>query len=284
MTTTTITRFAPSPTGLLHIGHAHAALFAARKGGIFHLRIEDIDQTRSDAAYEQGIFDDLAWLGLDWPRPVMRQSERFDAYRTALATLESMGLLYPCFCTRKDIAAEVARMVSAPHGPEGALYPGTCKTLSQDERAAKTASGAPYALRLDTAKAVAQAGTLEWYDEGRGIQRARPDMLGDVVLARKDMPASYHLCVCVDDAAQGITLVTRGEDLFHATHMHRLIQHLLGLPVPRWHHHDLIADEAGKRLAKRNDALSLKSLRDQGLTAQAVIALVENSPRCLSAD
>ncbi len=277
---TVITRFAPSPTGLLHIGHAHAALFAARAGHVFHVRIEDIDQTRSNAQYEQGMFDDLAWLGLDWPKPVMRQSERFDAYRAALDTLQGLGVLYPCFCTRKDIAAEIARMASAPHGPEGALYPGTCRNLTQAQRDEKLAQGAPYALRLDTAKAMEIAGSMQWQDLARGYQHAQPQLLGDVVLARKDMPASYHLCVCVDDAAQGITLVTRGEDLFHATHMHRLIQQLLKLPVPQWHHHDLIADDTGKRLAKRSDALSLKALRDLGRTPADIIRMLEQAPRC----
>lgn len=277
---TVITRFAPSPTGLLHIGHAHAALFAARAGHVFHVRIEDIDQTRSNAQYEQGMFDDLAWLGLDWPKPVMRQSERFGAYSAALDTLQGLGVLYPCFCTRKDIAAEIARMASAPHGPEGALYPGTCRNLTQAQRDEKMAQGAPYALRLDTAKAMEIAGSMQWQDLARGYQHAQPQLLGDVVLARKDMPASYHLCVCVDDAAQGITLVTRGEDLFHATHMHRLIQQLLKLPVPQWHHHDLIADDTGKRLAKRSDALSLKALRDLGRTPADIIRMLEQAPRC----
>lgn len=266
----TITRFAPSPTGRLHIGHAYSALFAygraMESGGRFVLRIEDIDAGRCRPEYEDGIYEDLSWLGMAWETPIRRQSEHMDDYRAALGRLEEGGLLYPCFCTRKEIQAEIARAPSAPHGPEGYLYPGTCRALGATERADKIASGIPYALRLDIAKAHAQTGPLTWLDRAKGLQTAAPEMLGDIVLARKDAPASYHLCVTLDDHLQEITLVTRGEDLFHATHMHRLLQELLGLNVPEWHHHKMLLDGEGKRFAKRNNAVTLQHLRETGKT------------------
>ncbi len=270
-----ITRFAPSPTGWLHLGHAFAALFAfeaaRQRGGRFLVRLEDIDQARVRPEYESAIFDDLAWLGLSWEEPVWRQSQRFDAYRDALAKLDALGVLYPCFCTRKEIQDEIAGAGQAPHGPDGPLYPGTCSARSAMERQERAASGLPFALRLDVAKAAALASReLFWEDLGRGEQRARPDVFGDVVLARKETPASYHLSVVVDDAAQGVTLVTRGEDLLAATNLHRLLQDLLGLPVPQWQHHRLITDESGRRLAKRDDARSLRAMREQGWTAERV--------------
>ena len=263
-----VTRFAPSPTGWLHLGHAYAALFAheeaRRASGRFLIRMEDIDQTRVRPEYEAAIFEDLAWLGLEWEDPVRKQSEHFDDYRAALEKLSSLGVLYPCFCTRKEIQDEIARAGQAPHGPDGPLYPGICRTLGADERERRIASGQPYALRLDVVKAVALIGRdLSWEDIDRGRQKADPAIFGDVVLARKETPTSYHLAVVVDDALQGITLVTRGEDLFEATHLHRLLQELLSLPVPQWRHHRLITDENGKRLAKRDDARSLRSLREQ---------------------
>ena len=269
---TVVTRFAPSPTGLLHLGHAHAALFAQRaaaaKGGRFLLRIEDIDTGRCRPEFEAAIHEDLAWLGLDWEAPVVRQSDRFAAYAEALGTLEARGLIYPCFCTRKEIQAEIAGAGQAPHGPDGPLYPGTCKRLGGDERRARRAAGRPYALRLDVETAAATAGALAWVEHGRSLAgasvRAEPGVHGDVVLARKDVPVSYHLAVTLDDAAQGVTLVTRGEDLAPATHVHRLLQALLGLPVPEWHHHGLLADTAGRRLAKRDDARSIRALREAG--------------------
>jgi len=281
---TLVTRFAPSPTGLLHLGHAHAALFAGRvaraAGGRFLLRIEDIDQGRCRPEYEAAITEDLRWLGLDWEEPVMRQRGRFAAYGHALDRLRDRGLLYPCFCTRKEIQREIAGAGQAPHGPDGPLYPGTCRGLGEDERQARIAAGRAYALRLDTTKAMAMAvamaavGPLTWIEHGRGLDGAavpaEPHIHGDVVLARKDVPASYHLAVTLDDAEQGITLVTRGEDLAPATHIHRLLQALLDLPVPAWHHHALIADAAGRRLAKRDDARSIRSLREQGLSAAEV--------------
>ena len=261
-----VTRFAPSPTGLLHLGHAFAAVFAyqAAAGGSFLVRLEDIDLTRSRPDYETAIFADLSWLGLQWQQPVRKQSEHFDDYRTALAKLEALGLLYPCFCTRRDIA----NAGQAPQGPDGPLYPGTCRSLRAQERADRIASGVPYALRLHVEKASQQAGsTLLWRDLDHGEFVATPAIFGDVVLARKETPASYHLSVVVDDALQGITLVTRGEDLLPATHLHRLLQHLLDLPVPQYRHHRLIVDEEGRRLAKRDNARSIQSLRESGWTA-----------------
>jgi glutamyl-Q tRNA(Asp) synthetase len=266
--TDTVTRFAPSPTGLLHIGHAYSAWVgwrAARQaGGRFLLRIEDIDEGRCRPEFEAAIREDLAWLGLDWDGPVWRQSERLPVYAAALERLRAMGVLYPCFCTRKDIQAEIARIGSAPHGPDGPLYPGTCRGLSEAERAARLAAGVPHALRLDVAKAAALAGPLAWLDRDAGRRQACPELLGDAVLARKDLATSYHLSVVVDDAAQGVTLVTRGLDLFHATHLHRLLQALLGLPEPDYLHHRLLTDAAGARLAKRTDAASIRALRQAG--------------------
>ena len=272
-----VTRFAPSPTGLLHLGHAHSALFAWRAaraaGGRFLLRIEDIDGPRCTPAFAQAIEQDLAWLGLSWERPVMRQSTRMADYGAALDRLRAEGLLYPCFCSRKDIRAEIARAASAPHGPNGPLYPGTCRDLSEDERRARIAGGAPHALRLDAARASAAAGPLTWTDRAAGKTTATAEAHGDVVLARKEIATGYHLAVTLDDAAQGVTLVTRGADLFPTTHVHRLLQALLGLPVPEWHHHALLTDESGERLAKRNDALSLRTLREAGKTPAEVRAM-----------
>ncbi len=280
------TRFAPSPSGYLHLGHAFAALFAARaagRGGRFLLRLEDIDGSRARPAFEAAIFEDLAWLGLAWETPVWRQSERLAAYATALEQLKARGLLYPCFCTRKEIAAEIARAGAAPHGPAEAAYPGICRDLSATERAERLAAGVPYALRLDLEQALSAAesqhgGSLTWHDRGRGDQPCDPRPQGDVVLARKDIATSYHLAVVVDDAAQGITLVTRGADLFEASHVHRLLQALLDLPVPEYHHHRLITDDSGARLAKRSDALAIRHLRQEGLSPQDVIAMTGFEP------
>lgn len=274
-----VTRFAPSPTGWLHLGHAYAAVFAQERseGGRFLIRLEDIDGTRARPEYEGAIFEDLAWLGLEWEVPVRRQSDHFEDYREALMKLEGLGVLYPCFCTRREIQEEIVRAGNAPQGPDGPLYPGTCRSRSAEERERRMAAGEQYALRLDVAKAAGLAAEdLEWTDRGRGVFKARPDVFGDVVLARKDTPASYHLAVVVDDALQGITLVTRGEDLLEATHLHRLLQALLGLPVPEWWHHGLIVDENGKRLAKRDDARSLRSLREAGWTAERVRGMMKS--------
>ena len=263
-----VTRFAPSPTGLLHVGHAHAALFAERAartgGGHMILRIEDIDAGRCRPEFEAAIYQDLAWLGLAWEEPVRRQSEHMDDYAGALARLDGLGLLYPCFCTRQEVAAEIARAGHAPHGPDGPLYPGTCRGLAPETRGTKKAAGTPSALRLDTNRAAEMAGPLDWHDGAAGTAAAEPRLFGDVVLARKDTPASYHLAVTLDDHLQGVTLVTRGQDLFAATHLHRLLQALLGLDVPRYHHHLMLANEAGQRLAKRDGGLTIQSLRDAG--------------------
>ena len=272
-----VTRFAPSPTGLLHLGHAHSALFAWRAarqaGGRFLLRIEDIDRGRCRPEFESAILEDLAWLGLSWDEPVRRQSEHLDDYRAALDRLAERGLVYPCFCTRKEIRAEIARAGRAPHGPEGPLYPGLCRGLPADEGRSRIAGGEAHALRLDLARALESVGDLAWEDLGEGFIEATPEILGDVVLARKDVPTSYHLAVTWDDALQGVTLVTRGADLLPATHVHRLLQALLGLPTPTWHHHALIEDESGKRLAKRHDALSIRALRAAGRSPAEVRAL-----------
>ena len=268
-TGTFVTRFAPSPTGRLHKGHAFSALLAYERaqseGGRFLLRIEDIDTTRCKPEFVEGIFEDLAWLGLTWEQPVRRQSEHFDDYTAALEKLKTMGLAYPCFCTRKDIEAEIAGAGAAPHGPDGPIYPGICRHLSAQERDAKIAEGIPHAWRLDLATALAQISEpLEWRDERKGTITATPEELGDVVLARKDTPTSYHLSVVVDDGLQGITHIIRGEDLFHATHIHVVLQRLLGLATPVYHHHGLMLDEHGQRFAKRNKSVTLESLRESG--------------------
>lgn len=269
-----VTRFAPSPTGLLHLGHALAALAAwesaRRAGGTFLLRIEDIDRTRCRAEFEDELEADLRWLGLDWPEPVRRQSEHLGEYAEALDRLRELGVIYPCFCTRAEIEREVAAMVSAPHGPEGALYPGTCRMMSAAERNDRLATGARPAWRLDVARASALAGPLEWFDRRFGRHPARPESLGDVVLARKDIGTSYHLAVVVDDAAQGVTLVTRGDDLLACTPLHRLLQHLLKFPVPEWAHHPLVCDASGRRLAKRDHDASLRTLRESGVTPAGI--------------
>lgn len=279
-----VTRFAPSPTGRLHLGHAFAALFAhdaARAAdGRFLLRIEDIDARRCRAEFVAGIFEDLAWLGLIWEEPVRRQSEHLADYAAALGQLQEMGVIYPCFCTRKDIAAEIERAGAAPHGPEGALYPGLCRHLSDEERRKRLDSGAPYALRLDVDRARRLVpAPLFFEDAAAGKVAAQPELLGDVVLARKDAPTSYHLAVTVDDAIQGVALVTRGLDLFHATHIQRLLQALLGLPSPRYHHHPLLLDDAGHRFAKRDRAATLEALRRSGTTPQGVRRLIAAARR-----
>lgn len=277
---TEITRFAPSPTGYLHLGHAHSALFAARAagaGGRFILRIEDIDVGRCRPEFTDAIFEDLAWLGLEWAEPVRRQSQHMDDYQAALDALAAKDLLYPCFCTRKDIEAEIAAAGSAPHeipaGPDGYHYPGTCRRLTMTERKTRLDAGESHALRLKVDDAAAGAGPLMWVDRNRGAQKATPAIFGDVVLARKDTPTSYHLAVTVDDALQGVTLVTRGRDLFPASHLHRLLQALLGLPVPEYRHHGLIDGPDGRRLAKRDQAATLRQLRDSGTTAAEVRAM-----------
>ena len=273
-----VTRFAPSPTGYLHLGHVRSALegwrAARQAGGRFLLRLEDIDHTRCRAEYAAAIVEDLAWLGLDWDGPIRRQSEHFADYRAALVRLEDEGLLYPCFCTRRAIQAEIDRAGAAPQGEMGAPYPGTCRGLGAAGRAEKRRLAPGYALRLDVAAAIARCGPLAWREDGRRVE-AQPALHGDIVLARKEMPTSYHLAVTVDDALQGVSLVTRGADLFAATHIHRLLQALLGLPTPQYRHHPLLTDAAGRRLAKRDRALAIRAMRQAGITPAEIIAAAD---------
>ncbi len=296
-----ITRFAPSPTGRLHMGHAYSAIaahdFARARGGRFLLRIEDIDGTRSRAEHVDTILADLRWLGLGWDGEVLFQSARLDAYQAALDDLRGRGLIYPCFCTRADIAASA----SAPHGPEGLVYPGTCRGLvapdlaqphcwrldmeaalsSLDRHPRESGGPSPAGEPHRTGAADGQSGRwapafagvteeLSFTDSRHGTIAADPAAHGDVVLARKDAPASYHLAVTIDDAAQGVTDVVRGEDLLPATHVHRLLQELLGLPVPRYHHHQLLTGPDGERLAKRHGAPTLATLREGGVDGRAL--------------
>lgn len=270
------TRFAPSPTGHLHLGHAFSALFAAQRGARFLLRLEDIDTTRCRPEYATGILEDLAWLGLPRHGPVRVQSAHAAEHRAALQRLRPW--LYPCFCTRADIAAAAG----APQGPAGAVYPGTCRGLPAAEAARSIAAGEPHAWRLDVARA-AEGLVLHATDLGRGRFRCEPAAHGDVVLARKDAGLSYHLCCAWDDAAQGVSLVTRGEDLLPATDIQRLLQARLGLPEPLYEHHRLITDAQGRRLAKRDHDLTLRQMRERGLTPDDVHALLgqlqANRPR-----
>jgi glutamyl-Q tRNA(Asp) synthetase len=271
---TAVSRFAPSPTGYLHVGHARAAMFAAAAGRRFLVRIEDIDRGRCRPEFEAAIIEDLAWLGLAWEQPVRRQSQHFDDYRAAVETLRRRELVYPCFCTRADIQREIARAVDAPHGPDGALYPGTCRDLAPAQGRARIEAGEGYALRLRMDAAVAESGPLTWHDRARGEQRARPEIFGDVVIARKDVPTSYHLACTWDDALQGITIVTRGEDLFAATHVHRQLQALLDLPTPEYHHHGLLLGPDGRKFSKRDQAPTLRALRAAGTTSAEVKAMI----------
>ena len=278
------TRFAPSPTGPLHLGHAYSAMIAARDaqslGGQFLLRIEDIDQSRSRPHWEEQIYDDLAWLGLEWPTPVMRQSDRKGAYEAAVAQLTKMSLTYPCTCRRADIeTAAGAPQEGVPQfGPDGRIYPGTCRTRSFPEPQ-------DHVVRLNVAKALERAGDLAFTEVGplhNGKHRLDPDDLlsgvGDVILVRRGMAASYHLAVVVDDAAQKITQVTRGADLWDATKIHVLLQSLLGFPTPHYHHHDLIRDDAGKRLAKRDDARAIATYRAEGAEPADIYRMVGLKP------
>jgi glutamyl-Q tRNA(Asp) synthetase len=259
-------RFAPSPTGYLHLGHAYSAWMAWRRADFLFLRLEDIDATRCRPEFGAAIEEDLRWLGLDWEGEVRVQSAHMAEYAASLGRLRQRGLLYPCFCSRADIA----RASAAPHGAEG-LYPGTCRYFSEAERAERIAADAQYALRLNTTAASAQAGPLKFFEEGAGWIEARPEHLGDAVLARKDTPASYHLCVVHDDALQNITHVIRGEDLREATHMHVLLQNLLELPTPVYAHHRLLTGPDGKRLAKRDHAATLREMRAAGTTAATIL-------------
>lgn len=287
-----ITRFAPSPTGYLHLGHAYAALKAwdAAQDGGFVLRIEDLDRGRSRPQYVQALFDDLAWLGVRWGEPVVFQSARTAAYRQALASLTDRGLTYPCFCTRTGIAAaqggdrspapDIAAAAAAPHlsAQPAPVYPGTCRELPAAERQRRLQRGESHALRLDVGRAIRlpEVQDLHFLEHGENAGSApaavpvQPQELGDIVLARKDLPAAYHLAVVVDDAFQGVTLVTRGEDLQPATHVQRLLQGLLGLPAPEYAHHRLVLDAQGRKLSKRDQAQTLRALRAGGYTPAAV--------------
>ena len=277
-------RFAPSPNGYLHLGHAYSALLnadlARQSGGRLLLRIEDIDPARCRPEYEAAIYQDLGWLGIIWQQPVRRQSEHLAEYRAALDTLTGLGLVYPSFESRAEIARLVAQQDQAgewPRDPDGApLYPGIAKQLSASERARLIEQGAPYALRLDMAAALARAGELTWSEQGegpageRGRIMARPQAWGDVILARKETPTSYHLSVVIDDALQGVSEVVRGMDLFHATSVHVLLQHLLGLPQPAYRHHRLLMDDSGHKLSKSTQATGLRELREAGVTPDEV--------------
>jgi glutamyl-Q tRNA(Asp) synthetase len=278
-----VTRFAPSPTGYLHLGHAYSAQFAhdaARFcGGKFLLRIEDIDLGRCRAEFTESIFEDLAWLGLRYEQPVRRQSEHLRVYEQAIEWLWEEGLVYPCFCTRKQVKVEVEEAGRAPHGPSGEpIYPGTCRHLAPAERQIRMDRGEPFAWRLNVGAALERTGPLSWFDCRAGEVAADPLSLGDIVLGRKDVRTSYHLAVTIDDALQGVTLVTRGEDLFHATHIHRLLQAVLGLKTPRYYHHNLIVDRTGQRMSKRNRAVTLRHFRDTGHRVEQLFENITASP------
>lgn len=277
-------RFAPSPNGYLHLGHAYSALInhemARALAGTLLLRIEDIDTARCRPEFEQAIYEDLHWLGLSWEEPVRRQSEHFDAYAEALTHLDRQGLVYPCFCSRSEVAGALTAEPDWPRDPDGSpLYPGTCRHLTHAQRAERLAAGRPAALRLDMTAALKRVQErtgqkFGWREYGRGMQgrevMADPALWGDAVLSRKDIPASYHIAVVVDDALQGVTDVVRGEDLFQATSLHRLLQILLDLPAPCYHHHELLRDAAGRKLSKSLRAKSLRTLRHEGLSPEQV--------------
>jgi glutamyl-Q tRNA(Asp) synthetase len=287
-----IFRFAPSPNGYLHLGHAYSALLnfdmARAAGGRLLLRIEDIDRTRCQPEFEAAIYEDLAWLGVEWEQPVRRQSEHFEDYRAALGKLDAMRLTFPSFETRAELAHRVADRESHarwPRDPDGVpLYPGTARLMPESEREARIAAGEPYAIRLDMAAAQDWAGPLRWTEVGAGPVgesgevAAQPEAWGDVVLGRKDTPTSYHLSVVVDDALQGVTDVARGQDLFRSTSVHRLLQALLGLPVPVYHHHRLILDADGRKLSKSTQSTGLHELRAQGMTPHDIRRLVGLDP------
>ena len=281
-------RFAPSPNGYLHLGHAYSALLnfdsARRSGGRFLLRIEDIDTIRCRPEFETAIYEDLGWLGIAWEEPVRRQSDHLVRYREAVAILSAEGLIYPAFESRAEIARLVAQEEAGgpwPRDPDGApLYPGVAKSLSSDARARLLGSDTPYALRLDMAAACARTGDLGWTERGEGPDgetgavAARPEAWGDVILARKEAPTSYHLSVVIDDALQGVTEVLRGRDLFWSTSVHRLLQRLLGLPQPAYRHHRLILDDGGRKLSKSTQATGLRELRAGGATPADIRRLV----------
>lgn len=274
------TRFAPSPTGLLHLGHAFSALtveeFARTHQGELLLRIEDTDHTRCRPEFEQAIFEDLKWLGLNWPEPVRRQSEHLDIYQRFVTALTDRGLTYPCFCSRKEILSKTAEN-NAPIGPDGPLYPGTCRNLSENQVHAHMGEGHPHVFRLDLQKAIAEVTQpLEFFESGIGPKGetgslvADPEIAGDIVLARKGSTTSYHVSVVVDDHLQGISDVVRGQDLFYATHIHRLLQMLWEFEPPNYHHHPLLRDDTGRRFSKKDKDLSLRSMRNAGISPDQV--------------
>jgi glutamyl-Q tRNA(Asp) synthetase len=273
-------RFAPSSNGYLHLGHAYSAMLnfvmARAAGGRLLLRIEDIDIERCRFEFERAIYEDLGWLGVSWETPVRRQSEHFPEYESALAKLSAQGLIYPCFCSRRDIIDAAAGRTGWPRDPDGSpLYPGICKHLSREERQRRILAGEPAALRIDMEAAIAKAGShLDWREMGPDSQArdvaAQPSLWGDAMLSRKDIPASYHIAVVVDDALQGVTDVVRGEDLFMATGLHRLLQVLLDLPAPSYRHHALLRDASGRKLSKSSSAKPIRALREEGFSPAAV--------------
>lgn len=276
---TVVTRFAPSPTGELHLGSAYSARIAWRRardaGGTFLVRIEDIDIRRCRREYETAMLADLRWLGLAWDGEVRRQSDHFADYGRVMDRLDARGLVYPCFCTRADIAAST----TAPHpttmGPDGPLYPGTCRHLSNEERRRRIAAGIEHCMRFDCARAAEQAGAYSFHDETLGWIEGQPLLMGDFVIARKDTPTSYHLSVTVDDHLQGVTLVTRGIDLLPSTHVHALLQKLLGYAAPQYAHHPLLTDASGRRFAKRDRDLTIRALRESGRTPAEVFEMID---------
>ncbi len=286
--TNRVFRFAPSSNGYLHLGHAYSALLnfdmARAAGGRFLLRIEDIDIERCRFEFEQAIYEDLGWLGLAWETPVRRQFEHFSEYASALARLSTQGLTYPCFCSRGEIMNAVAGRTGWPRDPDHSpLYPGTCKHLSREEKQRRISAGQPMALRIDMKAAIAKAGRgLAWRELGRSAQTravtAEPALWGDTTLSRKDIPASYHIAVVVDDALQAVTDVVRGEDLFLATGLHRLLQALLDLPAPAYRHHALLRDTSGQKLSKSSRAKSLRALRQDGLSPAAILERLSSDP------
>lgn len=275
------TRFAPSPTGHLHLGHIYSASqayeAAQKSGGDFLLRIEDIDATRCRVEFEESIYEDLQWLGFSWSGSVRRQSEHMADYAALLTKLSDRDLIYSCFCTRKEIAAEIAQSNAAPHEQSSQVYPGTCRSLSDEERQRRYDAGEPYALRLNMVNAMAavDVSSLRFQEVDKGYIVCDPTPFGDIVLARKETPTSYHLAVTFDDAIQGINHVVRGQDLFTATHIHRLLQALLDLPTPTYFHHGLISDSRGRRLSKRDKDATIKSLRENGYTPEEVLKLAK---------
>ena len=273
-----ITRFAPSPTGRLHLGHAFSALFsqkeAERRNGKVLLRLENIDKARCKTEYENYIKEDLLWLGFDWTGSVRRQSDHMEDYQIALQKLNEIGVLYPCFCSRADILKEIENSSGAPHdgimGPDGPTYPGTCRLLTRDIQNQGISSGKKYALRLDVRRAKDIVGSISWFNIDTGETRAAPEIFGDIVLARKDIMTSYHLSCTVDDNIQGISLVTRARDLALATHIHRLLQELLDYKVPEYKFHKIIGDKNGNRLSKRVKSKTIYAMRKEGVTVSDI--------------